>query len=205
MCNMEEKSVGDRKFLLLSWLDVEKQIDELADEIVADGYPVDTIVGILRGGVIVANLLSDVLDIREIYVIGCQSYKGTKHGELKIYHDLTLRDLRGRHVLLVDDVADTGSTLEAAVAQIIKPREPRDVRTATLLKKPWSSHVPDYCTSSTDAWIIFPWERFETIRSVGKILVESLGPEKAVEQLTGFSRLSRKKVASVLEFPQRTY
>lgn len=200
---MEEKFVGGKKFLVLTWNDVERKIDILAEKISVD--EVDTIVGVLRGGVIVADLLSDVLDIREVYVVGCSSYKGTKAGELKIYHDLMLSGLHGRHVLLVDDVADTGSTLGAVVEKLLKPRQPRKIRTATLLKKPWSLYSPDYYVQSTDAWIVFPWERLETIRTVGKIFVENMGFENALEELAALSRLSREKVMAVIASPQRTY
>ncbi|MCS7110498.1 MAG: phosphoribosyltransferase [Candidatus Caldarchaeum sp.] len=202
---MEEKSVGGRKFLLLGWNDVEKGVDMLADRVSEDGYEVDTIVGVLRGGVIVADLLSDVLDIPEVYVVGCRSYKGTEAGELKIYHDLMLTGLQGRHVLLVDDIADTGSTLEAAAEKLLKPRHPKKIRTATLLKKPWSSYTPNYYVVSTDAWVIFPWERVETIKTVGRIFVDNMGYEEAVEELSSLSRLSQKKVQSVMMSPQRTY
>ncbi|MCS6783700.1 MAG: phosphoribosyltransferase [Candidatus Caldarchaeum sp.] len=203
---MEEKSVGGRKFLLLNWSDVEKGVDTVAERVSGDAYEVDTIVGILRGGVIVADLLSDILDIPEVYVVGCRSYKGTEAGELKIYHDLMLTGLQGRSVLLVDDIADTGSTLDAAAEKLLKPRNPKKIRTATLLKKPWSSHTPHYYAISTDAWVIFPWERVETIKTVGKFFVENMGFEEAVEALSSLSRLSRKKVQSIIMMsPQRTY
>ncbi len=195
---MEIKTVGGRKFLILGWSDIERYVDILEAKITADRYPVDTLVGVLRGGVIVANLLSDLLNVREIYVVGCKSYTGTVSGTLKIYHDLQLTELKDRNVLLVDDVVDTGSTLLAAINNVLKPRRPNIVKTATLLVKPWSSIKPDYSVESTDAWIVFPWERRETIKAVGKLFVEDLGVSRAMAELANISRLGFERVAAEL-------
>ncbi|MEM1945447.1 MAG: phosphoribosyltransferase [Candidatus Caldarchaeum sp.] len=196
---MEIKPVGERKFLLLSWSDVEHYVDKLESLIAGDGYTVDTLVGVLRGGMIVADLLSDLLGVREIYVVGCKSYTGTMGGELKLYHDLQLADLKGRNVLLVDDVADTGATLDAAVNKVLKPRQPSRLKTATLLTKPWSSVKPDYTADHTDAWIIFPWERMETVKTVGKLFVEKMGFDQALAELAAISRLAEHKIAESIK------
>ncbi|MCS6770303.1 MAG: phosphoribosyltransferase [Candidatus Caldarchaeum sp.] len=196
---MEIKVVGDRRFLLLSWDDVEKFVDRVDALIAADSYGVDTIVGVLRGGMVVANLLSDLLGVREIYVVGCKSYTDTRREELMVYHDLELRDLSKRNILLVDDVADTGSTLEVAVNRVLKPRKPNAVKTATLLVKPWSRVKPDYVAESTDAWIVFPWERMETVKAVAKLFVEKYGVSGAVKELTAISRLGEDTVASLVK------
>lgn len=199
MCYMEIKVVGDRRFLLLSWDDVEKFVDRVDGLIAADRYGVDTIVGVLRGGMVVANLLSDLLGVREIYVVGCKSYTDTLREELMVYHDLELRDLSKRNILLVDDVADTGSTLEVAVNRVLKPRKPNAVKTATLLVKPWSRIKPDYVAESTDAWIVFPWERMETVKAVAKLFVEKYGVSGAVKELAAISRLGEDTVASLVK------
>lgn len=190
---------------MLSWSDVEKKVDILAEKVVGDGYAVDTIIGVLRGGVIVANLLSDVLDVREVYVVGCRSYKGTEAGELKVYHDLVLGGLEGRNVLLVDDIADTGSTLDAAVEKLIKPRNPKKIKTATLFRKPWSKYCPTYCVDTTNGWVVFPWERFEAVKTIGKFFVETMGHDTAYEELSALFRLNRQQVVAALASPQRTY
>jgi hypothetical protein len=93
---METRTVGGRKFLILSWADIEKLVENIEEELGRDGYRPDTLVGILRGGMIVADLLSDLLNIREVYVVGCKSYAGLSAGEVRLYHDLLLKDLGGR-------------------------------------------------------------------------------------------------------------
>jgi len=195
---METRTVGGKQFLILTWADVEKLVENVEEALRRDGYRPDTLVGVLRGGMIVADLLSDLLEVREVYVVGCKSYAGLSPGEVRLYHDLQLRELSGRYVLLVDDVADTGSTLETAVEKILKPRKPHTIRTATLLRKPWSKAKPDYTAATTDAWIIFPWERMETVKTVGKLWAQDLGLEKAASELAEISRLDREKVSKTL-------
>ncbi|GBC68666.1 Xanthine phosphoribosyltransferase [archaeon HR01] len=186
-------TVESQKFLSLNWNDIERLVDTLSEEIQLN-YSPDTIVGILRGGSIVANLLSDILDIREVYVVGCKSYHGLESGDVKIYHDLYLKDLEGRKVLLVDDVSDTGKTLAAAYDVILRPRRPEAVKTAALLLKPWTSYRPDFYVETTDAWIVFPWERLETVRILAARMCEKLGDEKAVEVISKLSRLGVERV-----------
>ncbi|MCD6420802.1 MAG: phosphoribosyltransferase, partial [Thaumarchaeota archaeon] len=53
--------VGDTKYLQLSWEDIQKLVEDLADKITASKFSPDVLVGILRGGMTVAHLLSDVL------------------------------------------------------------------------------------------------------------------------------------------------
>jgi len=195
---MEIKRIGQRKFLRLSWRDIEVYADALESRISDDGYDVDVIVGVLRGGVFLAELLSDLMNVREVYVVGCRSYTGLSASEVKIYHDLQLSDLSGRSVLLVDDIADTGNTLETAVKNIIIPRRPGKLKTAAPLIKPWSRVKPDYYVDSTDAWVIFPWERAETVRSLGRFFLETLGPERGLMELSSVSGLSDAKINSIL-------
>ncbi|MEM1945076.1 MAG: phosphoribosyltransferase [Nitrososphaerota archaeon] len=190
-------TVDGEKYLPLEWSDIERLVDGLVGRLSGEYNP-DTIVGVMRGGAVVANLISDLLGLREVYLVGCRSYEGLESGVVRIYHDLYLKDLAGRRVVLVDDVSDTGNTLSTAVAQIIRPRNPLELRTATLLMKPWTSFRPDYYADTTDAWVIFPWERMETVRLLGGRFNRRLGRAKAVETLSKLSRLSEDKVLKAL-------
>jgi hypoxanthine phosphoribosyltransferase len=59
---VETKTVGGRKFLMLSWAEIEKLVESIEEALGRDGYRPDTLVGILRGGMIVADLLFLALD-----------------------------------------------------------------------------------------------------------------------------------------------
>jgi hypoxanthine phosphoribosyltransferase len=95
-----------------------------------------TIVGILTGCVIfVADLARQLEMPLQIGFIQASSYRGetTTRGDLKLNFEM-LPGVRDRHVLLVDDIFDTGHTLKEVIAQL-RQFEPRSVRSAVLLRK----------------------------------------------------------------------
>jgi len=189
---MDTIRVGDYQFLIISWKDIIKLVDKLSEKIISS-YEPNTIIGVLRGGMIIADLISDNIDLKEVYALGCKSYYDiNKRNIVKIYHPLILEKLIDRKVLLVDDVSDTGNTLETAINYILKPKEPKEIKTATIHIKPWCKIKPDFYLIETKAWIVYPWERYETIRlikskindkktlkKIQKIFKEKLGVNKA--------------------------
>jgi len=190
--------VGGVKYLHLSWGDIEKLVEELADKISSD-YEPDILIGILRGGATVAHLLSDLLDFKIIYPIGCNSYVDVaKRFSVKVYSPLALSDLSEKRVLLVDDVADEGLTLKAVVEQQLMPRNPLEVKVATLHMKPWCKFKPDYYVQLTDAWIIYPWEKREVIRQVAENFMKNLGKENAMRELASILESDVEKVRRLL-------
>lgn len=191
--------VGGVKYLHLSWKDIEDLAEKLADSISA-GYKPDVVVGILRGGATVAHLLSDFLDIRTIYPIGCNSYVDVaKRFSVKVYSPLALSDLSGKRVLLVDDVADEGLTLKAVVEQEIAPKNPLEVKVATLHMKPWCKFKPDYYVQMTDAWIIYPWEKREVARQVAESFIKHLGIEDGLRMLAEILEADVEKARKLLK------
>ena len=191
-------TVNGQKFLSLTWRDIEELVDSLFLQL-EGGFRPDTIIGVMRGGMVVANLLSDLFQNQEVYAIGCRSYVGRdRQEEVRIYHDLVLKNLEGRRVLLVDDVSDSGNTLKTALAHVINPRKPREVATATLHIKPWTNHVPDYFVETTDAWIIYPWERVETIKILGQSFFKDMRREDAVRELSRLTRIKAENIERIL-------
>lgn len=187
------------KYLHLSWNDIEDLAEKLADSISAS-YKPDVVVGILRGGATVAHLLSDFLDIRTIYPIGCNSYVDVaKRFSVKVYSPLALSDLSGKRVLLVDDVADEGLTLKAVVEQEIAPKNPLEVKVATLHMKPWCKFKPDYYVQMTDAWIIYPWEKREVARQVAESFIKHLGIEDGLKMLAEILEADVEKARKLLK------
>lgn len=107
-----------------------------------------TVIGVLTGSIVLVADLIRHLDLPlRVGVIQARSYRGpqTMPGQLAI-DDSMLPDIRGRDVLLVDDILDTGRTLAALVDQIAA-LEPSSVRSAVLLRKAGRQQVeiqPDY-------------------------------------------------------------
>jgi hypoxanthine phosphoribosyltransferase len=76
-----------------------------------------------------------------------------------IYQDLP-GHIYGKRILLIDDVADSGVSLEFAL-QYLRMKKPQEIAIGTLYYKPWSTLKPDYYVEETSSWIVFPHERFE--------------------------------------------
>lgn len=191
-------ALNGENYFSLTWRDIEERADALCRKIISE-YSPDTIVGILRGGTIIANFVSDFLDLKEVYVIGCRSYQNTNRSEkVKIYHGLTLNKLTGRKVLLVDDVSDTGNTLDTATRYILRPKEPRTVKTATIHIKSRTKFVPDFYVEKADAWIIYPWERHESARLILPRIRRGLAEEDVFSELRKVLRSDEESLRRVL-------
>lgn len=134
---------------LLGEDEIGRAVRRLAQEIGAHyaGRPL-TVIGVLTGSIVlVADLIRHIDLPLRVGVIQARSYRGTATlpGELEI-DDSMLPDIRGRDVLLIDDIFDTGQTLARLLAQVAV-LEPRSVRSAVLLRKVGRQQVallPDY-------------------------------------------------------------
>jgi hypoxanthine phosphoribosyltransferase len=129
---------------------IQQRVGELAGQIAADyqGRPV-TIVGVLTGCLMFLADLVRRLDLAlRIDLIQASSYRGaaTTPGELRIQPEL-VPDVAGRHVLLLDDILDTGQTLGYLV-RYLHDLGAASVKVAVLLRKTGRQRVPlepDYC------------------------------------------------------------
>ena len=136
--------------ILLTAERIQQRVGELARDIAADyrQQPV-TIVGVLTGSLIfLADLVRRIDLPLRIGLIQASSYRGaaTTAGELRVGPDLQ-PDVRGRHVLLLDDILDTGQTLGRLVGHL-RDLGALSVRVAVLLRKHGRQTVPlepDYC------------------------------------------------------------
>jgi hypoxanthine phosphoribosyltransferase len=119
---------------------IQARVRELAREI-GEVYGGDSqgliIVPVLAGSIIfLADLIRFMPFKMKIGLMTISRYRGatTTGGELRLIQDLNL-DIRGRHVLVVDDILDTGKTLRMVVNQL-STRGPASLRTCVLLRKP---------------------------------------------------------------------
>jgi hypoxanthine phosphoribosyltransferase len=136
--------------VLISADQIQQRVDELAGQIVRDyGHQPITIVGVLTGSIMFLADLMRRLDLPlRIALIQASSYRGanTRPGELHVQADL-LPDLRGRHILIVDDILDTGHTL-AHLVRHMRTLSPASLKVAVLLRKKGRQEEPlepDYC------------------------------------------------------------
>lgn len=126
--------------VMISEADVKQRIDEMAKEIVKHYKSLQdelVLVGLLKGSFIFMADLCRKIDIpHEVDFMTVSSYGNgmTSTRDVKIIKDLD-EDIRGKHVLIVEDIIDSGNTLKK-VREILKLRGPKSVAICTLLDKP---------------------------------------------------------------------
>ena len=121
--------------------------------------PFHAVIAITRGGLVPAAIVARELDIRLIETVCVASYSQTVQGELKVLKDVAQNIVaigggRGKGVLIVDDLVDTGKT-----AKVVRELLP-DAHFATVYAKPMGRPMVDtFITEvSQDTWIYFPWD-----------------------------------------------
>jgi uncharacterized protein len=145
----------------------------LARKIKASGYMPDLIVAIGRGGYVPGRLVSDFLLFDDLTSMKIEHYTraADMREEARIKFPIPV-DITGKKILIVDDVTDTGETLNLAVnyAQGLKPA---DVRTAVIQHKTCSAFTPDFYAQKIIKWrwIIYPWARYEDFAGFAEKIV----------------------------------
>ncbi|MEQ3354083.1 hypoxanthine phosphoribosyltransferase [Aedoeadaptatus acetigenes] len=127
-----------KELVLYSREAIAERVGELAKEIDA-AYAGEEIliIGLLRGCfVFCSDLVREMKSKMEIDFMTTSSYENNESssGDVKVFGDLR-SEVKGRHVLIVDDIIDTGHTLKT-VAEAINKMEPASVKTAVMLDKP---------------------------------------------------------------------
>ncbi|MGL4494804.1 MAG: xanthine phosphoribosyltransferase [Beijerinckiaceae bacterium] len=150
---------GQPKIYPVSWDQFHRDARALAWRL-ADKGPFEAIVCITRGGLVPAAIVARELDIRMIESVCIASYHDYKNqGELSVLKDIApsvkaIGDGKGKGVLVVDDLTDTGKT-----ARVVRDMLP-NAHFATVYAKPQGvPTVETFITEvSQDTWIYFPWD-----------------------------------------------
>lgn len=149
-------------FRYISWSEYGNLTGALAEKVRSSAKTFDLVIGIARGGLPVAMVVSDRLGVK-IDFINVKSYNGiAKRTTPRILSTLT-EGIKGENVLIVDDLIDHGDTMEM-VKQHLNQQGPKLLEAAVLFKKPWSKVDPDYYLEVVDKWIVFPFELSEVNR-----------------------------------------
>jgi xanthine phosphoribosyltransferase len=122
-------------------------------------YNPDCLVPIARGGLTIGHFLAESLEIRDVVVINTISYdKDKKLDKVKVFN---IPNLSGfKKIVIVDDISDSGDTLEEVI-KVIKTIYPDiEIKIATIFYKPTSKVIPDFKLKVAKDWIIFFWERY---------------------------------------------
>src|SRR5215472_10149517 len=142
----------------LSWQAFGEASRELAKVIAADGFEPDLILSIARGGLFLAGALGYALAVKNLHVMNVEFYDGvgtTLDMPVMLPPVPQAVDFSQKKVLIADDVADSGRTLELVHGYVRDYVE--STRTAVIYEKPSSVIKCDYVWRRTDQWINFPW------------------------------------------------
>lgn len=152
----------------VDWKEYCNLIKRLSDKITPE-LPIhqfDQILCLARGGMLLGDALSRIYDL-PLSVLFTSSYRiAEQKGELYIDNQIAKQNnMLGKRILLVDDLVDSGTTLEGVVQYLKEHHQVEYIKTATLWAKTSSVVMPDYCVEYTTSkdWIVQPFEIFEDI------------------------------------------
>ena len=149
---------------VMTWDDLGRGSRVLAEAVAADGYRPDMILGIARGGLLVAGGIGYALGVKNTFTMNVEFYTGVDQ-RLELPMILPpvpdLVDFKETRVLIADDVADTGATLE--LVKEFCGDKVAEVRCAVLYEKPRSTVNCEYVWRRTDRWITFPWSADDAV------------------------------------------
>jgi len=160
----ERKDKSKIEFEFVSWEDIHKICVELYEKIRNDRFHPDVLIGVARGGWGPARILSDLFNDTRVASMKIEFYTDISETAKtpKVMQPVST-EVAGKSLLVVDDVADSGLSLQVAVEHL-KDRNAKEVRTTTLYYKPWSIVTPDYYARETRAWLVFAHEMAEFMR-----------------------------------------
>jgi hypoxanthine phosphoribosyltransferase len=143
----------------VSWDELERLVGELAEQVRGE---YDVMLAITRGGLVPAGILAYALGIRNILIAAVAYYDDEgRPGPEPLFLQFPADPLLvGQRVLIVDEVWDSGTTIDA-VAERVR-RAGGKPTTAVLHYKPGRSKVegaPDHHVVTTDAWVVYPFKR----------------------------------------------
>ena len=153
--------------LYVTWADYHRAIERLAVTVHASGWRFNQIVCIARGGLRVGDTMSRIFKL-PLAIISTQSYLGDggkERGTLTVAKHITMTTpALGDRVLLVDDLVDSGVTLEVVKRHLLEANPAiAEVRTAVLWHKACSTCTPDYHVRylPENPWIHQPFEPYD--------------------------------------------
>jgi len=122
-------------------------------------FEADAIVAIARGGLTLSHAMAEGLDIREVQSIRTELYdQSSKRDKLTICNICTF-DSNIKRVLVVDDISDSGETLDAVMSCLNDRYKGIEFKSCALYYKKTSIYEPHFWINEANDWIDFFWER----------------------------------------------
>ena len=149
---------------ITNWEYIYSLCRDVSDEVRQDEFEPDVIVALARGGWFAGRCCCDFLGLDDLTSLKMEHYVGTaeKSGEPTVRYPMPEGSVAGKDVLIIDDIADTGGSIERA-HRYVADRDAGEVRTATLQLLDTSEYDPDYVGERLEewTWIVYPWNFIE--------------------------------------------
>ncbi|MBA3238257.1 MAG: phosphoribosyltransferase [Parachlamydiaceae bacterium] len=156
----------EQKYLYVTWEHHDALVQQIANQITESNWEFDTILCMARGGSLAGLRLSHLMSDKELATIATKSYRGRngmEQKELVVSEQIAMTSKNlGKRVLLVDDLVDSGISIEKVKERIFERHpEVEEIRTAVLFYKCCSIHTPNYIGEIADkeTWIVLPFEK----------------------------------------------
>jgi xanthine phosphoribosyltransferase len=122
------------------------------------GFQAEAILAIARGGLTLSHAMAEGLDIREVQSIRTELYDKTcKRDSITVFDSCEFKSVK--RVLVVDDIADSGETLEVIMKHLQEKYSEIEFKSCTLFYKTTSIYEPHFWVNEANDWIDFFWER----------------------------------------------
>jgi len=170
----------DFKCLVMDWNYFYNLAKKVADKINNSGYKPEIIVGLARGGWVLARVLCDFVGVKDLVSVKVEHWgvTATPDGTAKLKHELNV-DITGKKVLIVDDITDTGDSMKVTL-DYIKTLNPAQIKTATLQHLTCAKFEADYVGETLPwVWVTFPWNFTEDMCTIVPKLCKRLNMNPA--------------------------
>ena len=159
----------------------------VSDQVKAVDFEPDVVVALARGGWFAGRCICDFLGLDDLTSLKMEHYVGTaeKSGEPEIRYPMPEGSVAGKDVLVIDDIADTGGSIERA-HEYVTDRDAGTVRTATLQLLGTSEFQPDFVGERLEewTWIVYPWNFIEDmIDLTSGVMAKADGEAFTVEEV----------------------
>ncbi|RLM59794.1 phosphoribosyltransferase [Halobellus sp. Atlit-31R] len=137
---------------------------DVSDQVKTAEFEPDVVVALARGGWFAGRCICDFLGLDDLTSLKMEHYVGTaqKSDEPEVRYPMPKGSVEGKDVLIIDDIADTGGSIERAY-EYVTDRDAGEVRTATLQLLQTSEFEPDFVGERLEewTWIVYPWNFIE--------------------------------------------
>ena len=169
------------KFRYVSWEELQDTCFKLSKKLDAEKIRFDRIVCISRGGLVVARIFSDYLNLPvSNFTIVSYAHIGRANTP-RVVEEFGV-DITGETILLVDEIVDRGDTLACGV-EYVETKKVKKIITLSPFVKPHAKPKPDYYTVSTTDWVVFPYEVRETVEELTSMYTKKGYSKQKIQKL----------------------